>query len=228
MDRIGPDDLDSALIEAMEQEARRGRLMTTPSNVQGQLPGAPIVVPPVEAPPLLIRLKCLNFTTGRFDNMGVVDSNTDGQIPQLTGLLFTANIPFTYDPGNNVFNRARGNHTIPMLLPGVYNASNNSVQFANYNNRGGHFPVNVTAVAGGGQTITPHIQGLDPVSGVWYDILIGAAIAAIGMTVLKVYPGTGAIPNGAADDVLPQFFRVSMVHSAGGNFSYSVGANLVV
>lgn len=90
--------------------------------------------------------------------------------------------------------------------------------------RGIHLIVDVTAVPGG-DTITPKIQGKDVTSGKYYDILVGAAISSTGTNVLKVYPGIGASANAAASDMLPRVWRVVVTHSAGTNFTYSVGYN---
>jgi hypothetical protein len=47
------------------------------------------------------------------------------------------------------------------------------------------------------------MQGKDPVTETYYNILVGPAIAATGATILKIYPGIGTVVNGAASDVLP-------------------------
>ena len=76
----------------------------------------------------------------------------------------------------------------------------------NHGARGGHFIIKVTALTAGA-SITPHIQGKNPVTGDYYDVLVGAAIVATGTTVLKVYPGGMHEPHNdvnrgeAADDV---------------------------
>jgi hypothetical protein len=90
--------------------------------------------------------------------------------------------------------------------------------------RGVHVIVDVT-VAPGGDTITPKIQGKDPTSLKYYDILVGAAISATGTTVLKVYPSISPSANASAQDLLPQTWRVVVTHSAGTSFTYSVGYN---
>lgn len=89
--------------------------------------------------------------------------------------------------------------------------------------RGVHVIINVTTATAG--SYTPHIQGKDPVSGVYYDILVGTAITATGTTVLKVYPGIAASANASASDILPQTWRVQLVGSTP-NLALSVGAFL--
>lgn len=73
-------------------------------------------------------------------------------------------------------------------------------------------------------SVVPKIQGKDPVSGGYYDVLVGTAITATGMTVLKVGPGIGAVENGAANDFLPDTWRVRLEHADTDSITYSVGA----
>lgn len=91
--------------------------------------------------------------------------------------------------------------------------------------RGGHFIIDVSAYTSG--TLTPTIQGKDSASGQYYDILVGSAISATGVTVLKVYPGIAASANAAASDVLPRVWRFKMTGTATPVVTYSVGSQLV-
>lgn len=100
---------------------------------------------------------------------------------------------------------------------------NSPVQM-NYNYRGGHFIINVVTATSG--TYTPHIQAQDDSSGIWYDILVGSAISASGITILKVYPGIGAIANGTANDILPKTWRIQLVGASTPNMVISVDAYL--
>jgi hypothetical protein len=102
-----------------------------------------------------------------------------------------------------------------------------SQTFNNYEHRGAHVLIDVT-VAPGTDTVTPKIQGYDPTTDTYYDILVGSAIDATGTTVLKVYPGIAAVANGSASDFLPTAWRVVMTHSAATDFTYSVSVNLEV
>ena len=90
--------------------------------------------------------------------------------------------------------------------------------------RGVHVILNVTAVPGV-ETLTMKLQGLDNVSGSYYDLLVGNASATTGMTVLKIMPGAAAAANSIAADSLPDVWRVIVTHSAAGSFTYSVSAN---
>ena len=90
--------------------------------------------------------------------------------------------------------------------------------------RGGHFIINVTAYTSG--TYTPHIQGKDPISGTYYDILVGTAISATGITIIKVYPGIGASVNAASPDILPQLWRVELIGATSPSMTISFSAML--
>ena len=86
-----------------------------------------------------------------------------------------------------------------------------------------HFVINTTAVTGG-QSITPTVYGIDAL-GNSYPILVGTAITATGITVLKIVPGAVSIPNGAASDVLPDQYYIGVAVSSSSSFIYSITAN---
>lgn len=92
--------------------------------------------------------------------------------------------------------------------------------------RGLHLVIDLTVLAAT-ETVTPKIQGQDPASGKWYDLLVGAAIAATGTPVLKLYPGITVAANVSVSDVLPTTWRVVLTHSSTGAHTYSVGVNLL-
>ena len=91
--------------------------------------------------------------------------------------------------------------------------------------RGVHIVIDVTAV-GVTPSVTFEIRGKDPTSGKYYTILASAAIAAVGTTVLKVFPGATAAANSVANDCLPETWRVVPVHGNAITITYSVGAIL--
>ena len=103
----------------------------------------------------------------------------------------------------------------------VRTATTASVDFLNLGWRGGHIIMNVTAVPGA-DSITLSIQGKDPISGNYYAILTGLGETTTGTKVYKVYPAIGAVANAAANDILPEIWRINVVHSAGTSFTYSV------
>lgn len=90
--------------------------------------------------------------------------------------------------------------------------------------KGAHVIVNVTSYSGG--TYTLHVQGKDPVSGAYYDILVGTPIRAAGINVFKVYPGIIAMAGGAAADFIPSVWRVQLVGASNPLMTLSIAANL--
>lgn len=96
----------------------------------------------------------------------------------------------------------------------------------NSNYRGTQVVINVSAYTSG--NYTPHIQGLDIVSGNWYDILVGQSISSTGETIIKVYPGIGALLNAATPDILPQQWRVQLIGASTPSMTISVSAFLEI
>ena len=114
-----------------------------------------------------------------------------------------------------------------LLLPSVARiATTNSPDIANLGANGVHVVIDVTAVTAT-PSVVPTVQGKDPVSGKYYTLLVGAAITATGTTVLKVFPSATAVANLAANDIVPELFRVIMTHGDADSITYSVSANLV-
>lgn len=97
----------------------------------------------------------------------------------------------------------------------------NSQDMANDTYSGVHVVIDVTVFGAG--TLTPKIQGKDPTSGKYYDILTGAAINATGTTVLKIFPGMAVSANVSASESLPRTWRVVLTKSDASSWTYSVG-----
>lgn len=77
-------------------------------------------------------------------------------------------------------------------------------------------------VVPGVDTVQLVIEGKDPLSGKYWTILAQVATAALGTYVLTVFPGILVAANVSASDVLPDVYRVRVVHSAGTAFTYTV------
>ena len=137
---------------------------------------------------------------------------------------------YTFDEfansGEGAFNRRRGNTHITALPSAARTVTTSSANLVNHNDRGAHFIINLTA--GGPVDIDPFIEAVDETSSVFYTLLTGTNIAALGTVVLKVYPGIAGIVGGSAVDILPRLFRIRLVHNNANSVTYSVGVNLVV
>lgn len=101
----------------------------------------------------------------------------------------------------------------------------NSADQTNTNGRGLQVVINITAITAGSVTVT--IQGKDIVSGVYYTLLVSAALATTGTTILNVYPGLTAAANTVANGTLPRTWRISSV-VATGPVTATVGASVIV
>ena len=88
-----------------------------------------------------------------------------------------------------------------------------------------HVVIDVTAVTAT-PALTVKIQGKDPASGKYYDILVSTVIATVSTTVLKVGPGLTAAGNLVANDMIPSIWRVLVNHGDTDSATYSIGASL--
>lgn len=164
----------------------------------------------------------------------------DGALPGVTsmatdGLATGANeLGLSSSPGlvfnGTTWDRLRSNMEPAIALPSAVRAATTATaDLVNYNWRGCLVFLDVTANPGGGETLTVEIQTRDPVSGTYKTITAFAAsfVAANGHEVLTVYPGAAETAATAGHQVqaltLPRTFRVRVVHSAAGNWTYSVG-----
>ena len=74
--------------------------------------------------------------------------------------------------------------------------------------------------------LTVTIQGVDPVSGVTYDLLVSAVISTASTVVLRVAPQLTAAANLIADDLVPPTLRVIAVHGDADSITYSIAGAL--
>jgi hypothetical protein len=99
-----------------------------------------------------------------------------------------------------------------------------SADQTNTNYRGCILVVNVSAVNTG--TIAVSIQGKDSVSGIYYTLFTGAAVATAISTVYQVYPGSTA-GSSAYNGPLPTIWRVMVTAVNAGQITYTAGAALI-
>lgn len=82
----------------------------------------------------------------------------------------------------------------------------------------------VTVPNGGSLTVT--VQGYDPQTQTYFDLLVGAAITTASTQVLLVYPGVTKTANVSDDRPLPSHFRVSAVVSTA-SMTFECSAQLI-
>ena len=119
------------------------------------------------------------------------------------------------------------NKDIVLLISAARTAEVESAEQTNTRGKGLHVIIDVT-VDPAAASVTSKIQGKDPVSGKWYDILVGLAIIATGTTILKIFPGIIPVANVAASDILPAHWRFQMSVADTDSMTYSVGATVIV
>lgn len=89
--------------------------------------------------------------------------------------------------------------------------------------------LNVTAVPGV-QTVQLVLEEQDPASGVWSTVAATLATVATGMVRLKIKQAIAAINASITQvqvqDTLPPIWRLRVVHSGAGAFTYSLGIAL--
>jgi hypothetical protein len=118
-----------------------------------------------------------------------------------------------------------------LLTSAARTADTASTDQSDINAEGVHVIIRVTALSATPQ-VTPRIQGKDPASGAYYDVLVGSVITDVtvgtppALVVLKLAPGITAQPNAAAADFLPDTWRVFMGHGDADSITYTVGAVL--
>jgi hypothetical protein len=125
------------------------------------------------------------------------------------------------------WDRTRGNMDVTVLSSAARTATLQSSDITNYNAKGLHLVIDVTAIAATPSVVFT-IQGKDALSGKYYTILASAAITGTGTTVLKVYPGLTGVANSKADDLLPRVWRVDATHADADSITYSVGASVIL
>ena len=108
-----------------------------------------------------------------------------------------------------------------------------------YTTKGGIFYLDITA-EGGTATLDVKLQGLDQISGDWFDLadnVVGtgayvfaqASAVTTGPTVLAVYPDLTASANAVCKGILPAVFRAhaTVAGSSTPTFTFSLGVDLI-
>ena len=110
-----------------------------------------------------------------------------------------------------------------------------------YTTKGGIFYLDITAEnAGSTTTLDVKLQGLDQISGDWFDLadnVVGtgayvfaqASAVTTGPTVLAVYPGLTASGNAVCTGILPAVFRAhaTVAGSSTPTMTFSLGVDLI-
>ena len=119
------------------------------------------------------------------------------------------------------------NQAFTALTFTALSTSVNGDDLDNLSSSSGNMIVDITAITGTSPTLTVTLQGKDPASGKYYDIIASAALTATGTTMIKIMPGGQIAANTSANNGIPKVFRV--IAAAGGttpSITGTVGINL--
>lgn len=158
------------------------------------------------------------FNGATFDRLLSQANDGDAVAVSTLGLLKQA--AFQYHFNETSFDRVRGNTNIVLLPSAVRSGSVNSPDFVNYNGRGLLIIFQINAVPGV-STIACNIQRKHPDGG-YSNVLTGVGQSSVTTVQMRVYPGITAATNLAASDVLSREFRVEIIQTGAGDFTYSV------
>ena len=87
--------------------------------------------------------------------------------------------------------------------------------------------MNITAVPGG-DTIQVILECRDQtITNLFYTVATSPFYIATGLNVIKLFPGANEIANLKFNDMLSREFRVRVIHSGAGSFTYSIAALLI-
>lgn len=120
------------------------------------------------------------------------------------------------------------NQDLTLLPSATRTTTTNSADQSNTNGCGVVVYVNISSASGtGGLTVV--IQGKDPASGNYVVILTAsAALTTTGAYYYEIYPGITTGGRTSASTMLPTTWRVQVQHGDSSNYTYSVGASVIL
>lgn len=88
-----------------------------------------------------------------------------------------------------------------------------------------HIIIDVTDITAT-PSVQPALQGQDPTSGEWYDLIDAiTAITAVGTTAIKFGENTAVVANNANQGFIPENLRITLIHADADSITYTVAAN---
>jgi hypothetical protein len=105
---------------------------------------------------------------------------------------------------NSNWDRLRNNTTAVVIAAGATTTQTSATQIS-YNANKLAIAINISAFTSG--TLTFTVNGITS-SGYTYPLLVSTALAATGLTVLRIFPGSTPSANAVANDVIPRSYNV--------------------
>lgn len=157
--------------------------------------------------------------SGNLEGAQAVRQTADGA----TGNGVISQQPYAYNGTN--YDRQRNNESVTLLASAARTTTQTSADLVNYNGAS-YIDVilDMTVVGTGSVTLT--INGKDPASAKYYNILTGAAVVTNVTNVYRVGIGRTAAANATVNDTLPRTFQIVVTANNANSVTYSVGYNL--
>lgn len=119
------------------------------------------------------------------------------------------------------FDKVRNNTEVTLLNSAARTTTQTSSDITTYNLSAIQIILDVTTPGTG--SITVSIDGKDPASGKYYNLLTGSAVTTAVTNVYTVDPNVPAVANVTAQKRLPRTFRIVVTHNNANSITYSVG-----
>lgn len=167
-----------------------------------------------------------------YDSVGTVWNrwrSASGAADGSSGTVFGAFTQMNYNGAT--WDRNRNNMVGTILSSAARTGTTNSSDFTNYNHRGIVLSLNITSASGtGGLQVL--IQVKDSIAVVYRQLNTSpTAITAAGQYIYMLYPGidgTNNNNNQNISQVLPQIFRIQVVHGDASSYTYSVNYHMIL
>lgn len=180
--------------------------------VGGAAAGAAVVGNPV----------IIAFTDGSNNVRNVGISGTADASSAAANALMTQGLGYTFN--GTTWDRQRNNIDVTLLASASRTTTQTSADITTYNLSGISVFLNMTVVGTGSVTVT--INGKDPASGVYYNILTGAAVVTNVGNLYRVMPGIPAVANKDVNAYLPRIIQIVVTANNANPATYSVGYTL--
>lgn len=131
--------------------------------------------------------------------------------------------PFKYN--GSTYDRDRNNTDVTLLASGARTTTQTSADIVTYNTGAITVILDVTNVAAS-PSVTISIDGKDPASGKYFNLLAGAAVTTAVTNVYVVDPAVPAVANVSAQKRLPRTIRIVVTANNSNSGTYSVGYTL--
>jgi len=165
----------------------------------------------------------------RLDKQNEYGTFYDDIDPDIRKLEGTAAHSFLFN--GKSFDRQRNNSNFVLFDKQVYDTPTLnwiSPGIINYNARGAHIIINLLDINIATDALTVTIEGLEPGTGKWYNILVTPALTSASLYILKIYPGLNPIAGFVSNDILPRNWRAVVAYNAGTTINWGVSGSMIL